>query len=237
MRKPKYSIIISTRNEPESIASVLDDIPKSIKNKSEVLVVDSSVDETPEIARKHGAEVIKEKRKGKGRAMKTGAERSRADTLIFIDGDGTDPPQYMPKLLKRLGRADIVLGCRSFKKFKEDDPKMRLIYKIYAIFSVVPIFKLIGFEVKGDPLAGFRAMKKSVWKKMKIQSNDFMIETEMNLKAMKLGLKIEEVFIPNLKRGGGLGRSKFLSSPRMWTKMFRIVIGYALNKKIYIKSE
>jgi len=231
MKKPKYSIIIATRNEFESIANVLDAIPKSVKNKSEVIVVDSSIDETPEIARRHGARVITEKRKGKGRAMKTGAEKSRGKILIFLDGDGTDPPQYIPKLVEKLKHADIALAYRSFKNFEEDDLNMKLIFRLYAP-PVLILFRIVGFKIWGDPLAGFRAIRKKDWKKLSIKSNDFLIETEINLKAIEMGLRMDGTPIPNLKRGGGLGRSKFLSSPRMWIKMVAAVLGYAINGRI-----
>jgi glycosyltransferase involved in cell wall biosynthesis len=42
--------------------------------------------------------------------MKVGAKAARGDVLIFLDGDGTDPPQYIPRLLKKLNKYDLVLG-------------------------------------------------------------------------------------------------------------------------------
>jgi glycosyltransferase involved in cell wall biosynthesis len=65
MEKLQASIIIPTRNEEEAIAKVLCSIPEEIQKKTEIIVVDSSEDKTPIIAKKLGAKVIKVKKKGK----------------------------------------------------------------------------------------------------------------------------------------------------------------------------
>ena len=215
---PQYSIIITTMNEEESIGKVISAIPEDIRKMSEIIVVDSSDDSTPRIARRLGAKVITEKRKGKGRAMKTGVERSKGDVIIFMDGDGTDPPQYIPELLKRLDKSDMVLGSRSMKKFKEDDAVMRDVFRVYRIF-VRFFFALVGFDIEGDPLAGFRAIRRKDWKRLGIKADDFTVETEMNLKSASLGFKVESVPIPHLKRGGGLLNSKLVTDPVMWIKI------------------
>jgi cellulose synthase/poly-beta-1,6-N-acetylglucosamine synthase-like glycosyltransferase len=47
--------------------------------------------------------------------MKLGAKKSKGDVLIFLDGDGTDPPQYIPELIRKLDEYDLVLGSRVAK--------------------------------------------------------------------------------------------------------------------------
>ena len=228
--KMKYSIIIPTKDEEEGIAKVLCSIPESIKKESEIIVVDSSKDLTPKIAECLNAKVLRPNKKGKGYAMKYAVKRSKGDIIIFLDGDGTDPASYIPKLVKKLKNSDIVLGCRSYSYSKEDDPKMRTVFKIYSKF-VIPTFKAIGWKVSGDPLAGFRVMKRQTWNKMNLKSNGFLIETEMNIRALELGLKVTSLPIPHLKRAGGLGKSKLVSSPKDWVKIAKYVIKYAINQK------
>ncbi len=65
-QKPNYSIIICTKNEEKGIKKVLGSIPENILKKSEVIVVDSSTDLTPKIAKNCGVKVIFEKRKRSG---------------------------------------------------------------------------------------------------------------------------------------------------------------------------
>lgn len=217
------SIIIPTLNEEEGIAKVLCAIPDEIREKSEVIVVDVSTDATPLIAGRLGAEVVKAPQKGKGRQMRLGVERSRGDILVFLDGDGTDPPSYIPRLLKELERADLVLGCRGMHFSKEDDPRFRRYFQIYAPF-VISLFHLIGFKIKGDPLAGFRAIRRKDWDRLQLESNTFEIETEMNIKAMKLGFVVKEVAIPHLRRAGGLSKSKLVFHPDMHLKIADLLL-------------
>ncbi len=192
------SIIIPTLNEEEGIAKVICSIPEEIRKKSEVIVVDVSDDMTSIIAERLGAKVIRSDKKGKGYQMRKAVKESKGDILIFLDGDGTDPPQYIPKLLKELKSANLVLGCRYLKDFEIDDKKLRNIFKIYGFF-ITRIFRLIGFKCSGDPLAGFRAIRRKDWDRLNLETDDFKIETEMNMKEVKAGFNIKEVNINNIK--------------------------------------
>ncbi len=225
------SIIIPTLNEEEGIAKVICSIPEKIRKQSEVLVVDASNDMTSIIAERLGAKVIWTEQRGKGRQMRQAVENSQGEILIFLDGDGTDPAQYIPRLLKELEGADLVLGCRSMKEFKADDKQMRRVFKVYAFF-IQPLFRLIGFNA-ADPLAGFRVIRRKDWDRLNLESNDFKIETEMNIKAMKLGFVIKEVAIPHLKRcGGGLRASKLTRNYGQWLEISKLFLKYLREEKI-----
>ncbi len=110
----RVSVVIPTYNEAGSIARVLDEIPASLV--TEVLVVDAgSTDGTREIAAARGARVILEPRRGYGRACLTGlAAADNPDTVVFLDGDYSDRPRELGRLIEpiRQGAADVVLGSR-----------------------------------------------------------------------------------------------------------------------------
>ncbi|HEY3588322.1 MAG TPA: glycosyltransferase family 2 protein [Myxococcaceae bacterium] len=110
----RVSVIIPTYDEAGSIARVLDEIPPFLV--TEVLVVDAgSTDGTREIAAARGAQVIVEPRRGYGRACLTGLAAAKdPDIVVFLDGDYSDRPRELGRLLDPLreGRADIVLGSR-----------------------------------------------------------------------------------------------------------------------------
>src|SRR6266699_5848847 len=106
----RVSVIIPTHNEAQAIERVLADLPSDLT--TEVIVVDSnSNDGTPEIAAKMGARVVQEPRRGYGRACLTGLAAVNApDVVVFLDGDYSDRPAEMSRLLEPLreGAADIV---------------------------------------------------------------------------------------------------------------------------------
>ena len=227
------SIIIPTLNEEEGIAKVICSIPEKIRKKSEVIVVDVSDDMTPLIAERLGAKVIRAGKKGKGRQMRLAAKEAKGDILVFLDGGGEDPAQYIPDLIKELKHANLVLGSHTDKRFKEDDKMMRETYKLYQFF-VVPLFRLIDLKI-ADPLAGFRAIRRKDWDRLNLESNDFEIEIEMNIKAMKQGFTIKEVPIPYLTRGGGLRNSKFIFNPKEWFKVSKVSLKYLKDGKLKSK--
>jgi glycosyltransferase involved in cell wall biosynthesis len=225
--KPKISIIIPTLNEEENIAKVLCLIPPRLAKNSEVLVIDSSTDTTPLIAKRMGARVIRVARKGKGRAMKVGVRRARGDVLVFLDGDGSYDPRFIPKLVKKLERADLVLGCRGIKEFNYDDPRWKHIYQA-ANYLWNVFFRPVGISIS-EPLTGFRALRRTDWERLALKSDHFEIEAEMNISAVKEGFRIVEVAVPNLKRRG---KSKFLRDPQMWFKILNLISVYFREEKV-----
>ncbi|MEK7061688.1 MAG: glycosyltransferase family 2 protein [Patescibacteria group bacterium] len=222
------SIIIPTLNEEEGIAKVICSIPKKIRKFSEVIVTDASSDMTPIIAENLGVKVLRLKKKGKGFQMKEAVKQSSGDILIFLDGDGTDPAEFIPALLKKLENSQLVLGCRSLTKFDNEEPEMRQFFQLYKAIAS-PVSSILGLKVS-DPLAGFRAIRRKDWDALNLQSDDFDIETEMNIKAINKGFTIKEVLIPNLKRCGGAQNSKFIKNPKMWFKIFKMLLEYKIIK-------
>lgn len=230
----KFSIIIATLNEEKGIAKTINSIPPEIKKDAEIIVADVSTDSTPEIAEKLGARVIRMKEKGKGRQMREAVKQSKGEILIFMDGDATDPGEYIPKLIKKMEetKANIVLACRSGDNFKKDDKMAKRAYKLYAVFCL-PLFWPIGIKA-ADPLAGFRAISRKDWDSLHLQSNYFEIETEMNLKALKKKFIIEEIHIPNLRRADGITGSKLFADPKMWFRIVWTVLKFYNKENIKI---
>jgi len=219
MYKPKYSIIIPTKNEEATIGKVLSSIPNKLRRHSEIIVADSSEDSTPEIAKLFNAKVIKINEGGKGRAVKEAIKISRGGILVFLDGDGTDPPSYIPILLEKLKDCNLVLGCRDLSKTKDKTTKILfMIYKHGFVNLFLRKFKKMGLDIS-DPLAGFRVIRKRDFNRLDIRSNNFEIEAEMNAKALALGYKINAVPIPIKLRDGGIFRSKLLLNPKELAKI------------------
>lgn len=120
-QRTPLTIIIPTLNEAEAIGVVLDSIPldelRRMGYSPELLVVDGgSTDGTREIALSKGAKVIVEKRRGYGRAYKTGFKAAQGSILVTLDGDATYPAHKIPELLKNLSEDVFFINCNRFTK-------------------------------------------------------------------------------------------------------------------------
>src|SRR5207302_6726086 len=111
------SVIIPALNEEEPIANVIRAVAAT-KIPHEVIVVDNgSTDRTAERARAAGAGVVAEPHRGYGRACAAGIRSlsPECDIVVFLDGDGSDCPEFMNQLVEpiRRGELDFVIGSRT----------------------------------------------------------------------------------------------------------------------------
>jgi len=223
---PTVSIIIPTLNEEKGITETLKQI-KGLNIDAEILIIDGlSTDNTVKNAEEHGARIIFEKRKGKGIAMTTGVKNAKSNIICFIDGDGTYPPRFIPKMLELIKKCDVVVASRLLKKEGAFDCMNTFIH--YQFFPL--IFKSFLKKFKtSEPITGMRLMRKATWNKLKLKSHDFLIETEMEVKMAKNKMRVIEIPIPCIKR---LGRSKWDSSlGTMWK-----IRNYVKKNEKYLKD-
>jgi glycosyltransferase involved in cell wall biosynthesis len=111
---PRIALIIPAHNEAPAIAAVLGAVPVGMVDA--VIVVDNAAsDGTGDIARALGAQVVREDRPGYGNACRAGLRASAGyDVLAYLDGDRSDEPRDLPRVLAPIldGRAELVLGSR-----------------------------------------------------------------------------------------------------------------------------
>ncbi|WP_048151918.1 glycosyltransferase family 2 protein [Palaeococcus ferrophilus] len=183
----RISVVIPAYNEAKRIGNVLAKIPPFV---DEVIVVDDgSTDNTSEVARGFGVEVIRiEPNQGKGRAMRAGIEKATGDVVVFMDADGQHRPEEIEKLVMPIveGEADFVIGSREIKA----QGKRPLIRKLSNFLSTSLIRLKLGVEVH-DTQSGFRAVRREFLPE--IESKRYEVETEMLIKAVKRGARIKEV--------------------------------------------
>lgn len=205
----RVSVIIPTHNEAESIGRVLADLPAALV--TEVLVVDSnSADGTPEIAAKMGARVLREPRRGYGRACLTGlANAISPDVVVFLDGDYSDRPSELPLLLNpiRDGHADITLGSRLGKH--STDGAMAW-HSAFGNRLAAALIKML-YGVRISDLGPFRAARADVLPRLELQENTYGWAVEMILKGALGGFRIVEVPVSYHPR---IGKSKISGTVR-----------------------
>jgi glycosyltransferase involved in cell wall biosynthesis len=203
------SVIIPTRNEASAIGRVLADLPPDLV--TEVLVVDSnSTDGTPEIAANMGARVVQEPRRGYGRACLTGlAIASAPDIVVFLDGDYSDRPAELPRLLAPIteGRADITLGSRLGQQHIPGALPWHAAFGNRLAASLITL--LYGLRI--SDLGPFRAARADVLRGLALEETTYGWAVEMILKAALQGFRVVEVPVSYYPR---IGKSKISGTLR-----------------------
>ena len=205
----RVSVIIPTRNEASGLTRVLADLPAGLVD--EVLVVDSnSTDGTPEVAARMGARLIAEQRRGYGQACLTGiAHAGSSDVIVFLDGDYSDRPAELPRLLAPIaeGRADITIGSRLA------GPRARGAMPWHAAFgnrmAAFLINMLFGQHI--TDLGPFRAARADVLRRLALEETTYGWAVEMILKGALQGFRVVEVPVSYYPR---IGESKISGTVR-----------------------
>ena len=199
----RVSVIIPTHNEAQAIARVLADLPSDLT--TDVIVVDSnSNDGTPEIAARMGARVVREARRGYGRACLTGLANANApDVVVFLDGDYSDRPSELPILLSPIieSRADITLGSRLRERRSSGALPWHQAFGNRLAASLIRL--LYGLDI--SDLGPFRAGRADVLHKLELEETTYGWAVEMILKGALRGFRVVEVPVSYYPR---IGKSK-----------------------------
>jgi glycosyltransferase involved in cell wall biosynthesis len=199
----RVSVIIPTRNEGEAIGRVLADLPANLV--TEIIVVDSnSTDGTADIAARAGARVIRESRRGYGRACLTGlANANDPDIVVFLDGDYSDRPEELPLLLAPIveGGADIALGSRLARGRSHGAMPW---HQVLGNRLASALIRLL-YGVRISDLGPFRAARADVLRALALEQDTYGWAVEMILKGAKAGFRIVEVPVSYHPR---IGKSK-----------------------------
>lgn len=197
----KNSLIIPAFNEEKGLPVVLNDVFKLIDETFEIIVVDDgSTDGTKEVAKKYPCRLIAHHRNlGKGEAMRTGIREANGENIIFIDADNTYPPEGIIEIAKALEWYDMVLASR--KTGKQNIPAFNRIGNAVFRNTIRYLYGFGGY----DPLTGLYGIKKAYLSSMRLNSKGFGIESEICIKAARMGLKVKDIHIEYRER---LGKAK-----------------------------
>jgi dolichol-phosphate mannosyltransferase len=204
----KISCIIPTKNEEATIKDVISGAKKYC---DEIIVVDGmSSDRTTEVARLAGAIVVSDHGRGKGDAMKTGAEVATGEILVFLDGDGSHNTEDIPELIKPLkdGVADIVIGSRIRGGSDEAFLNLENVFRMLGGFFLSYLIKKMWKMEITDCLCGFKAIKKEKFISLNLERDDFVIEEEIIIKLLKNKGRITEIASHEFSRQGGISKLK-----------------------------
>jgi glycosyltransferase involved in cell wall biosynthesis len=217
------TVIIPALNEEQTLPHVLNDIPKNLVD--EVVIVDNgSTDNTASVARESGATLLFESRKGYGFPCMKAVEYLKAgktDIVVFVDGNYSDHPDEIHKLVEPIASGDYDLVCGSRIMGKIEEGALRVPVRFGNFFATSLIRLFYGF--KYTDVGPFRAVRFD--KLLSLDMSDNLGWTvEMQAKAIKAGLKIQEVPV---SYRAGTGKSKLTGNIKGI-----VVVGYRIIRAI-----
>lgn len=181
------SVVMATYNEKEAIGTVIEDIYNVTENKAEIICIDSSTDQTPDIARSYGARVIKQEPQGYGIAVLEGLKTATRDVIITTDCDNTYPMDRIIDFLNLINDGyDVVSGDRLYYG-AESMPKFNRIGN--HLFALLASF-LTGRYIH-DTTTGMRAYRKSLIKEIRWTENTGL-SAELILRPILRGYSVRE---------------------------------------------
>lgn len=204
-------MVLPTRNEREGIGECIRTIQQVFEREGidgEIIVADSSTDDTPSIACSLGARVVKPDRLGYGYAYRVGFASARGRYIVMGDADGTYDFSELPRLLGPLKNgADMVIGSR----FRGTMEKGAMPWLHRRIGNPILTWFLNVFFKAGvsDAHSGFRAFSREALQRMRLRSSGMEFASEMVMEAVRRGLRIEEVPITYRRRMGDSKLSSF----------------------------
>jgi glycosyltransferase involved in cell wall biosynthesis len=224
------AVIIPALNEEEPIAAVVRDC-LTTGLPGEVIVVDNgSTDRTSERAEAAGARMVMEPRPGYGRACAAGvrALSPDCDLVVFLDGDGSDCPEFMPELVEPIQRGDqdFVIGSRTRGK---REPGSMNFQQIFAGRVAGWLLRLL-YGVPYSDMCPFRAIRRDALKELGMKELTYGWNLEMQMRAARARLRILEVPVNHRCRTGGESkvsgtlRGTFVAGARIIATLFRVAM-------------
>ena len=200
---PTIKVIIPAFNEEKSIAKVIAEIPDFVE---EIVVVNNnSTDQTAQVATKAGANVLTEKSKGYGYACLKGIDYlsqkdKTPDILVFLDGDFSDFPQELTKIIQPIidGRVDFVVGAR-VKELRASGSLTP--QQVFGNWLVCFLMKIL-YQSSFTDLGPFRAIRWKTLENLKMSDKTYGWTIEMQLKVLRQKISYQEVPVSYKKRIG-----------------------------------
>ena len=194
------TIGIPCNNESLTVEKVVTDF-RAVFPAARILVIDNaSTDDTSEIARTAGAEVVTEPRNGKGYAVQRLFTLTESDYLIMVDGDDTYPAEEALKLIDTIERegGDTVVGRRT----SSDQAAFKTTHT-WANHALCRLIEILFSARCGDLFSGYRLFTRAFYRNIPMLAQGFEVETELAIQTIDKGFVQRDVNISFRSRPEG----------------------------------
>jgi glycosyltransferase involved in cell wall biosynthesis len=219
----KRTLVLLTMNEIAAVRQLWPSLPRQVAD--EILVVDgNSTDGTAEFFRSHGLKVISQSRPGRGAAIQIGAEHATGDALVYFSLDGNEDQKDIGKVFACLEQgADLAIASRMMRgAFNEEDVSWWRPRKwVNKAFTLLANTLWNRGPYVTDTINGFRGITKKAFQDLHIDADDFSIEYQISIRAMKQKLKIVEFPTREGQRIGGESKVKSFPTGIAFLKRIR----------------
>ena len=217
--------IVPVFNEEAKIGKVVGRMPRQFVD--EVLVVDDgSTDDSADVARSFGAQVISMNATlGVGAALQTGyryAFEHGYDVAVTVAGNNKDAPEEIPLLLDPIAddRADFVQGSRFLKRgtgFGAMPAYRQVATRLHPL-----LFSLVARHWVTESTNGFRAVRTRVLADPRLNLSQtwlrqYELEPYLYLRSIQLGYRTEEVPVTKIYPPKYLGQTKMKPIVGWWS--------------------
>ncbi len=217
LNRDNLTVAMITRNEEKAIAKVIGDIRRVVPD-AEVLIVDSSTDQTAEIATALGARVIRQlPPRGYGPAMDTALRSAAGQVVVTLDCDDTYPAEEIPVLARMVleDGYDIVDASRLRGK-----PAAMPWLNYLANYGFALVASLLFWRRVTDLHSGMRAYRKELIDQLSYQVSGAALPVELLLRPIKMGKRLQVVFIDYRER---IGQTTMRPLQSAWWTVRRIL--------------
>ena len=203
VKRPRVAAIIPVLDEEEAIGAVVTAIPREWVD--EIVVVDGgSHDRTVAVASGAGARVIVEGVRGYGRACASGAAAAvegGAEILIFLDGDGSDRPEAVPRLVRPIldGKFDFVIGSRTRGVRERGSMGAHQVLAGRVTGATIDLI----YGTRYTDMCAFRAIRAEALGELGMREMTYGWNLEMQMRAARTRLRVLEVPVPYGRRLAG----------------------------------
>jgi len=227
---PFVSVVIPALNEEEPIADVVRSV-LATGVPQEVIVVDNgSTDATAARAAPAGAKVVSEPNRGYGRACAAGVSSvsPSCDIVVFLDGDGSDCPEFMPRMIDPIvaGTHDFVIGSRARGNRETGSMNSQQLFAGWLAGAFVSLL----YGVRYSDMCPFRAIRRDALAKLGMREQTYGWNLEMQMRAARKHLRILEIPVNHRCRTGGVSkvsgtlRGTFVAGTRIMATLLRVAL-------------